>query len=1393
MSYTTTMGVAAGRTAHLLTLVALLLCCAATAGAQSKTTDRGFQPGGSYAIGDIETINTTNGNLMFRLPLAKLPAGRGGLSAGINLLYNSKIYESYNQNIPDGYGGTHPATYLRASEDGGWRYGISYQLRTIFKYMDSEPPQCSDPAALFVYKTQLIFPDGGTHEFRPQGFRDDEFDDGWFGVEAGGGQPCGAPPVTSTISFFSIDGSYLRLDVSYDPNPSDGIDPTWTLYFPDGGRVTGGGTAPQRIYDRNNNYVEIQNATYNNHPATKLLDQLGRYVIIEYGSAANQDSIHAWGFNNEHMQSDVKWKTISVQKTYGTDGPSTANNSNDLFSFYVVDQVLLPVQAGSPRLAYTFNYNPGPTAPFFGWGEVSSVTLPSGAQAAYQWKQDGSSNSNPPRWEDVLKDRPTRKDLTYQQEYDGTSTPVTDTWQYAINDLDCQITAPDGGVTREYWYGGSSGVSADSWREKLVYKTENPDGSVTEQLWKTNTPYIFYSGSYGPKYFNPFVKTEFTSIRNAAGALVKTVIKDYKYNKNGNVTEVKDYDWVDYGSVPRDAQGHPTGVPAGAPLKRVTTNTYYNPTPDSSDIVTDDPDEYHKATSSRVCNALESSEVGNGAQTLSRAENYYDSPSTTANVTEQRRWDSYKGGASRPLTRPLGFGGADNYISTSQQYDAYGNQTLLTDANGNQTQITYGLVNGFTGLYPTVIEVAFGSLVEHTSTTEYDFYTGAVTRTTDVDNNVSASTTYDVFGRPTLVKSAEGTAEEMRTYTVYSDVGRRVTSRADMNTLGDGKQVTIQYYDQLGRLRLSQELEDSLAQSEDDETAGIKIQTRYKFSGTNSYLLVSNPYRAARAVDAGGEVTMGWTETISDQGGRVVRAETFGGAGLPAPWGNNTSTTGAATTSYDAEATTATDQAGRQRKSVSDGSGMVVQVFEEPNDAGYNYQTSYTYDALGNITQVTQGTQTRTSVYSSLSRLISATNPEVCQQQQMQCVPVPVTYDYDSNGNIKKKTDARGTQANYSYDALNRITALSYAGGTAGATPSLAYFYDSQQLPPNAPVFDRGLSVGKLVAVTYGGGVLGSYTGGYDAQGRVRLSRQVTDTGTAGGVKTYAMAYDYYRDGRPKTETYPSGKVIETKYDATGKIAGVKNQGGLYYAGGDPGTPNNPEVIKYTAHGAAERLKLGNNLWEHLNYNSRLQPVQLGLGTSGGDSSLLQLDNSYGTTDNNGNVRTQTITVPGMASALRQDYSYDRLNRITLAQETKVSSGVETWKQAYTYKDQNGQNEQFGNRRVDTSIDPLTNQPRTTANVTPQLIPQIDAADNRFSNGQGYSYDSAGNLTAAPTRSHLPVRRPRPDDEFGRRDDGHCGGQLLLRRERKPHKESRASEYYGICLRRGGAFGGRVF
>src|SRR5205823_1560053 len=101
----------------------------------------------------------------------------------------------------------------------------------------------------------------------------------------------------------------------------------------------------------------------------------------------------------------------------------------------------------------------------------------------------------------------------------------------------------------------------------------------------------------------------------------------------------------------------------------------------------------------------------------------------------------------------------------------------------------------------------------------------------------------------------------------------------------------------------------------------------------------------------------------------------------------------------------------------------------------------------------------------------------------------------------------------------------------------------------------------------------------YDALGRVTKSTQTTPEA---GPSYVFSNYSYYRDGRLKQVTYPSGRTISYGVDSAGRISSV----GSYATG-----------IVYAPHGGIRQMTLGSKL-EQTCYNNRLQPVGVRLGSA---------------------------------------------------------------------------------------------------------------------------------------------------------------------------------------------------
>ena len=279
----------------------------------------------------------------------------------------------------------------------------------------------------------------------------------------------------------------------------------------------------------------------------------------------------------------------------------------------------------------------------------------------------------------------------------------------------------------------------------------------------------------------------------------------------------------------------------------------------------------------------------------------------------------------------------------------------------------------------------------------------------------------------------------------------------------------------------------------------------------------------------------------------------------------------------------------------------------------------------------------------------------------------------------------------YLYDNLNRVKSRNYSD----STPAVSYYYDGTGLG-SVPNYAKGklTKVSSSVSET-------RYTS-FDNVGKVLGNEQVTDG------QTYGFGYNYNLGGMLVEETYPSGRKVKNTIATDASLSKVETMpsGGAY--------ATRAESFSYTAAGAVSSMMLGNSKWETAQFNNRLQPTQLGLGTSSTDTSLWKINYDYGTTDNNGNVKGQTITVPSI-NPLIQTFTYDSLNRLKSATETQNSS--QTWKQTFTY-------DRYGNRTFDAA-NTTTIPAGCPAN---QCNPAVDVSNNRFTTGQGYTYDLSGNL-----------------------------------------------------------------
>lgn len=1254
--------------------------------------DRGMLPGASYSVSDVENISLTNGNVNLSIPLASLPPIAGGkLNFTLNAVYNSKLWNvTRTENQMGTFYGcpTWVVDTPQLSDLGGWRISGGYTLvirnaHEDFDYVVPQPPGTPDCEGDVqeqsrlqspYYRVVLIGPDGAEHELRPtdaylpySGTR--EYLRGYYQQTP--------DTINQPMRYHSFDGSYLWVTL----NPAS-YSTRWSVTLKDGTQVIQYSSGIQRIKDTNGNSIKIFSDTNGTHYQD---EQTGRE--IRYGV---DNKVYYQKVGGDWASIDITWGTTTVQgKLYRVNdwmesggetggGMSCWRDNVVQTQLSVVREIVFPVtEPTQPAQRYSFSYNSDETttatdeAKWFcqmpsesytrtvskGMGGLSQMITPSGATVKYSYSKDSKHNFQLETADDIPRETITQKQVIH----DG----VTDTWGYNILEfLACggTVTAPDGSVSTESCYekdpGRAQFFGNVAGKAGLVFKSNRSGKEVVERHW-TTMPFAGANneatGSFANATFNPVVDAEYLSLLDGSGNPVKMSAKTYQFDYNGNVTQTTEYDWFDPASVSRDSAGVPTGVPAGATVLRVTSNSYYNPSTSSSS-----GNVYAKRSLSTgtplILSALQQTTTGPAITQLSYDGQPYGTAPTVGNLTTQSVWADLD----------------NKWITSSQTYGLYGNLATRIDARGKMTKFYY---DDATHALPNRVEVdPQNGTGTQTSSTTYDYSTGLVTSQTDPNGALSTieygnqllGGAIDPFGRPGVVKgpvvNANGSNQRHRTTNTYIDSARQVIQAADLNNENDQLLKTKTTSDMLGRVIKTEQTEDGTNYT----ISALKV---YDQMGKITYS--SNPARSA------GAATDGWTRATSDTGGRVVEVASFSGASQPPATGTNANWTGSVSTTYDAQFTTVADQAGKVRRSMVDALGRLVRV-DEPT-AGNNLgttssptqATNYTYSVLGNLLSVSQGSQTRTFTYDSLSRLRTAFNPE----------SGTVTYTYDDNGNLLTKLDARSITTSFTYDSLNRPTLKNYSD----TTPDIAYFYDSQTLPAGAPAFDRGFASGRLVAVTYGGGSGGTYRG-YDARGAVLRQHQQTD------AVNYLNEAAYRLNGSMQSQTYPSvpgagdRRTVNYTNDNAGRLASLSSAATSYAPAASVSS------IGYSAPGGLSSQTYGNNLIHTVTYNSRLQTNEIKLGTSGAPTSNGSITYNYGTTANNGNL--QSTSYAGGGLSYTQTFGYDELNRLTTSQEGA------SWSQTNSY-------DKYGNRSIVGG----------TLNFT--------ASNNRIT---GWSYDAAGNL-----------------------------------------------------------------
>jgi RHS repeat-associated protein len=434
---------------------------------------------------------------------------------------------------------------------------------------------------------------------------------------------------------------------------------------------------------------------------------------------------------------------------------------------------------------------------------------------------------------------------------------------------------------------------------------------------------------------------------------------------------------------------------------------------------------------------------------------------------------------------------AQNHVTT-YGYDTHGNRTSVTDALNHQTTFTYDTMDRLTKItYPdnTTSTFAYDSRGRRTSVTDQNSKTTTytyddadrLTKVTDAanhvttyaydtENNLTSITdanshltafTYDAFGRVTKT-TFPSTLPEFYAY----DADNNLTSKTDrknqtINYVYDGlnrltkkqypNSTEVDYvYDLVGKIQSVNDPTGTYSSAYDNMGRLIGTTTSYNF-------LTSRNFVNAYTYDAASNRT-GFTDP--ENGSTTYSYDTLNRLTTLAP--PSAFTTGSFGFSYDAlsrrtqmtrpnsVATNYTyDNLSRLLSVLHQLSGSTIDGASYTVDSAGNrtaktdqraaVTSNYTYDAIYELTQVMQGTNTTESyTYDPVgNRTASLGVSSYTTNASNELTAIPgVTYTYDSNGNTLTKLDSTGTTT-YAWDFEDRLASVTLPG--AGGTVSIKY------------------------------------------------------------------------------------------------------------------------------------------------------------------------------------------------------------------------------------------------------------------------------------------------------------------------------------------------------------------
>jgi RHS repeat-associated protein len=522
------------------------------------------------------------------------------------------------------------------------------------------------------------------------------------------------------------------------------------------------------------------------------------------------------------------------------------------------------------------------------------------------------------------------------------------------------------------------------------------------------------------------------------------------------------------------------------------------------------------------------------------------------------------------LTKQEAWKSGTTFVSTQKTYNSFGLVTSDTDPRGRITSYIYDSNN----LYPSSVTNPLSQVTQYT----YDYASGKVTQQTD-PNNLVSTYTYDGLGRPL----SEQVGGNLKTTYVYTDTPNQVNIKQTGYLDTSNNVDSYTYFDGLGR---------KIQEKQEAENGFIVKDTSY-----NNLGLVdkeSLPYLSISSVP-------GYTSYTYDPVGRIL---------------TSTNAVGTTINTYNDWELTVTDPNGKTKDLFKDAYGNLVEVDE--HNQGNTYATHYTYNYLGNLTNITDALgNIRNFTYDGLGRRLTAQDLHASTDASFGTW----NYTYDDSGNLVKTVDPKAQTVNYTYDSLNRELTQNFTG-KAGVEQT--YVYDT-----------CANGIGRVCTITTPE-ILESK--GYNALGQMIENDKTIST------VNYPTAYTYDLQGNILAITNPDTSQVKYNYNPAGLLESVD------------GVVTN---FDYSPTGQIAKIEYANGVVSTNTYDAA-KVYRLAQKISVLGSQHLQ-DLSY-TYDPNGNI-TKLVDASNTNTAKTVDYVYDDLNRLLSA----TSSGTPAYSKSYTY------------------------------------------------------------------------------------------------------------------------------